>query len=96
MSVFHQATPVKLVNADEKRISFIYFLSGGDYDSKFVLVSSVITPNYQETAVFICTDSTGEDAEWGKTLAKIYHVDTEEVLNKMGYTTKVKLDKEKQ
>jgi hypothetical protein len=89
MSVFHQAIPVKLVNADEERISFIYFLSGGDYDSKFVLVSSVITPNYEETAVFICDDSTGEEAEWDNILAKINYVDTEEVLNKMGYTTKV-------
>ncbi len=89
MSVFHQAIPVKLVNADEERISFIYFLSGGDYDSKFVLVSSVITPNYEETAVFICDDSTGEEAEWDNILEKINYVDTEEVLNKMGYTTKV-------
>lgn len=89
MSEYHQATPLKLINAEENRISFLYLLQGGQYDSKVALVSSVITPNYEETAVFLCSDWDGEDVQWENVISKIYYVDTEDVLNKIGYTTKV-------
>lgn len=81
------AVPLKLINAEENRISFLYLLQGGQYDSKVVLVSSVITPRYEETAVFMCEDWAGEEPDWENVLAKIYYVDTEAVLNKIGYTT---------
>jgi hypothetical protein len=96
MPDFHKASPLKLLNAEENRISFLYLLEGGDFDGKVVLVSSVSTPNYEETSVFICNDWEGSEADWGNALAKIYYVDTEDALNKIGYTTKVKLDTEKQ
>lgn len=96
MSDFHKASPLKLLDAEENRISFLYLLEGGDFDRRVVLVSSVITQNYEETSVFLCNDWEGEEADWGNALAKIYHVDTEDALNKIGYTTKVKLDTEKQ
>jgi hypothetical protein len=67
---------------------------GGEYDSKVALVSSVITPNYEETSVFLSDDWSGEEADWGNPLAKIYYVDTEDALNKIGYTLKVPLDTE--
>jgi hypothetical protein len=89
MSEYHEATPLKLINAEENRISFLYLLQGGQYESRVVLVSSVTTPNYEETAVFFCLDWEGEDVQWENVLAKIYYVDTEDVLNKIGYTTKV-------
>lgn len=95
MSEYHQAVPLKLLNAEENRISFLYLLQGGQYESRVVLVSSVITPNYEETAVFFCSDWAGEDVQWENVIAKIYYVDTEDVLNKIGYTTKVMVDKEK-
>lgn len=91
----HRAKPVKLIYADESRISFLFLLQGGEYDSKVVLVSSVTTPNYEETCVFPCSDWEGEEAEWENVLAKIYYVDTEAVLNKIGYTTKTRLDTER-
>lgn len=94
MSEYHKATPLKLVNAEENRISFLYLLQGGKYDSRVVLVSSVITPNYQETCVFPCSDWAGEEPEWENVLAKIYYVDIEDALNQVGYTA-VTLDKEK-
>lgn len=96
MPELHKAQPLKMLNADEEKISFLYLLTGGDYNNRVVLVSSVITPRYEETSVFLCEDWTGENADWGNALSTIYHVDTEEALNKMGYTTKVPLDKEKQ
>jgi hypothetical protein len=96
MPDFHKASPLKLLDAEENRISFLYLLEGGDFDGKVVLVSSVSTPNYEETSVFICSDWEGSEADWGNALAKIYYVDTEDALNKIGYTTKVKLDTEKQ
>lgn len=96
MSDFYKASPLKLLDAEENRISFLYLLEGGDFDRRVVLVSSVITQNYEETSVFLCNDWEGEEADWGNALAKIYHVDTEDALNKIGYTTKVKLDTEKQ
>jgi hypothetical protein len=96
MPELNEAKPLKMLNADEKGISFLYLLTGGDYDNRVVLVSSVITPTYEETSVFLCEDWSGEDADWGNSLSTIYHVDTEDALNKIGYTTKVALDKEKQ
>jgi len=96
MPELNTASPLKLLNAEENRISFLYLLDGGDFSGKVVLVSSVTTPNYEETSVFLCSDWEGEEADWGNALAKIYYVDTEDALNKIGYTTKVKLDTEKQ
>lgn len=92
----HQAKPLKLIHADERRVAFLFLLLGGEHDNKVVLVSSVITPNYEETCVFTCSDWEGEEPEWENVLAKIYYVDTEAVLNKIGYTTKKRLDAEKQ
>ncbi len=88
MPQMHAAVPLKLVNADTNRISFLYLLQGGDLDSRVVLVSSVTTPRYEETAVFFCDDWDGEEPDWDNVLAKIYYVDTEDALNKIGYTTK--------
>jgi hypothetical protein len=96
MPELNTASPLKLIDAEENRISFLYLLQGGQYDSRVVLVSSVIAPNYEETSVFLCNDWEGSEADWGNALAKIYYVDTEDALNKIGYTTKVKLDTEKQ
>jgi hypothetical protein len=95
MSELNHASPIKLLDADENRIAFLYLLSGGQYDSRVVMVSSVTTPTYEETSVFLCNDWEGVEADWGNPLAKIYYVDTEDALNQMGYTTKVRLDKEK-
>lgn len=86
---FHLATPIKLLDAFDERISFLYFLAGGEHDGKVVLISSLTTPTYQETSVFLCWDLVGEDVDWGNSLSTIPYVDTEGALNKMGYTTKV-------
>lgn len=87
MPELHQATPLKLVEALDNRISFLYLLQGGEWDSQVVLVSSVTTPNYEETAIFPCADWDGENADWENVIVKIYHVDVEDALNQIGYTT---------
>jgi hypothetical protein len=96
MPELNHASPLKLLDADENRIAFLYLLSGGNYDSRVVMVSSVVTPTYEETSVFLCSDWEGVEADWGNAISKIYYVDTEDALNQIGYTTKVGLDKEKQ
>lgn len=88
MSSFHLATPIKLLDAHDERIAFLYSLSGGDFDGRVVLVSSLILPKYTETSVFLC-DFDGNDVDWGNSLSTIPYVDTEMALNKMGYTTKI-------
>lgn len=79
-----QATPIKLIKADHETISATYFLSGGIYDGKVVLVSSIAKYNYDETAIFICNDMDGEDVEWDA-LIKIYEADLGKALIGLGY-----------
>jgi hypothetical protein len=86
---FHSATPIKLLDAFDERISFLYFLSGGVHDGRIVLISSLARQDYEETSVFLCNDLEGDDVDWGNSLSTIPYVDTEDALNRIGYTTKI-------
>ena len=88
MSSFHLATPIKLLDAHDERIAFLYSLSGGDFDGRVVLISSLILPNHRETSIFLC-DFDGNDVDWGNSLSTIPYVDAEKALNQMGYSTKI-------
>lgn len=60
-------------------------LKGGEYPDKYVLVSHLIMNDVEESSVFLC-DEQGEPFDWIPIMT-INVIDTEEVLNEIGYTS---------
>ena len=85
------AHTIRFVYLSESRLGILCLLKGGDYADKYVLVSSLTQGGVEECSVFLC-DEIGEPFDWIP-ITKLDYIDTEEVLNKIGYTSILTKDK---
>ena len=86
----HQAEPLNFLQGTENTLAITYFLCGGEFDGKMVLVSSrvALAGEYEETSIFFCADANAEIVDW-ESFATVQTIDHEFALNKIGYTKKL-------
>jgi hypothetical protein len=82
---FNPAHTIKFLYLSDSRLGVLCLLKGGEYPDKYVLVSHLTMNEVEESSVFLC-DEQGEPFDWIP-IIQINVIDTEEVLNEIGYTT---------